>query len=48
MRETLIIDALRTPIGRFGGGLLEHSAADLATLVTQTLVERNEIGRAHV
>ncbi len=43
MAETVIIDALRTPIGRFGGGLLEHSAADLATLVTQSLIERNAV-----
>jgi len=48
MAETLIIDALRTPIGRFGGGLLEHSAADLATLVTQSLIERNAIPPAEV
>ncbi|MGD9497425.1 MAG: acetyl-CoA C-acyltransferase, partial [Armatimonadota bacterium] len=43
MPDTLIVDAVRTPIGRFGGGLLEHSAADLATLVVQTLVERNSV-----
>lgn len=48
MPETLIIDALRTPIGRFGGGLLEHSAADLATLVTQALIERNAVPRDQV
>ena len=48
MAETVIIDALRTPIGRFGGGLLEHSAADLATLVTQSLIERNAIPPAEV
>lgn len=43
MSETLVIDALRTPIGRFGGGLLEHSAADLATLVTKALIDRNAV-----
>jgi acetyl-CoA C-acetyltransferase len=48
MAETLIIDALRTPIGRFGGGLLEHSAADLATLVTQSLIERSAVPPAKV
>ena len=48
MAETLIIDTLRTPIGRFGGGLLEHSAADLATLVTQSLIERTAIPPAEV
>jgi acetyl-CoA C-acetyltransferase len=41
MPSALIIDAVRTPIGRFGGGLLEHSAADLATLVIKALIERN-------
>lgn len=39
----VLIDALRTPIGRFGGGLLEHSAADLATLVLRALLERNSV-----
>ena len=48
MPETLIIDALRTPIGRFGGRLLEHSAADLATVVTQALLERNTVPPAEV
>lgn len=48
MPETVIIDALRTPIGRFGGGLLEHSAADLATIVTKTLIDRNSVPPADV
>ncbi|NSW56856.1 MAG: thiolase family protein [Armatimonadetes bacterium] len=43
MPATMIIDAVRTPIGRFGGGLLEYSAGGLATLVVQALVERNDI-----
>lgn len=43
MPAALIIDAVRTPIGRFGGGLLEHSAADLATFVLKALIERNSI-----
>ncbi len=48
MPETVIVDAIRTPIGRFGGGLLEHSAADLATLVVEALVERNAVPRDEV
>jgi acetyl-CoA C-acetyltransferase len=48
MPHTVILDAVRTPIGRFGGGLLEHSAADLATIVTKTLVDRNEVPPAEV
>jgi acetyl-CoA C-acetyltransferase len=43
MPAALLIDAVRTPIGRFGGGLLEHSAADLATIVLKALIERNSI-----
>ncbi len=43
MPETVIVDAIRTPIGRFGGGLLEHSAADLATLMVEKLIERNAV-----
>jgi acetyl-CoA C-acetyltransferase len=41
--KAVIVDAVRTPIGRFGGGLLEHSAADLATHVTKALLERNGV-----
>mgnify|MGYP005837897357 CR=1 FL=1 len=43
MAQTVIVDAVRTPIGRFGGGLLEHSAADLATHVAKALLERNHV-----
>lgn len=48
MADAVIVDAVRTPIGRFGGGLLEHSAADLATVVTRSLIERNEVPRPEV
>ena len=43
MNRTVIVDALRTPIGRFGGGLLEFTAGDLATAVVRALVERNAV-----
>ena len=43
MPTTTIIDAVRTPIGRFGGGLLEYSAGGLAALVVRALMERNDI-----
>jgi acetyl-CoA C-acetyltransferase len=43
MSRAVIIDAVRTPIGRFGGGLLEHSAADLGTFILKALIERNSI-----
>ena len=43
MPTAVIVDAVRTPLGRFGGGLLEHSAADLATHVLKALIERNQV-----
>lgn len=43
MPKAVIVDAARTAIGRFGGGLLEFSAADLATHVLKALIERNEV-----
>jgi len=43
MPTAVIVDALRTPIGRFGGGLLEFSAGDLATHVVKALIERNAV-----
>jgi len=43
MPRPVIVDAVRTAIGRFGGGLLEFSAADLATHVLTALVERNGV-----
>ncbi len=43
MSAVVIVDAVRTPIGRFGGGLLEHSALDLAAIVLKTLLERNNV-----
>jgi acetyl-CoA C-acetyltransferase len=41
MPKAVIVDAVRTAIGRFGGGLLEFSAGDLAAHVVRALVERN-------
>ena len=43
MPRVFIVDGLRTPIGRFGGGLIEHSAAELATTVVKALIERNSV-----
>ncbi|HJN16044.1 MAG TPA: acetyl-CoA C-acetyltransferase, partial [Armatimonadota bacterium] len=37
MAKAVIVDAVRTPIGRFGGGLLEHSAGDLGARVIRAL-----------
>ncbi|MCK3839567.1 3-oxoadipyl-CoA thiolase [Pseudomonas sp. NCIMB 10586] len=41
MREVFICDAVRTPIGRFGGGLSTVRADDLAALPIKALIERN-------
>lgn len=43
MPKAVIVDAVRTAIGKFGGSLLEFSAADLAIHVTRALIERNSI-----
>ncbi|MCD6361431.1 MAG: thiolase family protein [Armatimonadetes bacterium] len=43
MPDAVIVDAVRTPIGRFGGGLLEYSAGDLAAHVVGAIVERNQV-----
>ncbi len=43
MSKAVIVDAIRTPIGRFGGGLLEFSAGDLATHMVKALLERNDV-----
>ncbi|TWI66264.1 hypothetical protein IP91_02076 [Pseudoduganella lurida] len=41
MSEAFIIDAIRTPFGRYGGALATVRADDLAALPIRALVERN-------
>jgi len=41
MRDVYICDAIRTPIGRFGGGLSAVRADDLAAIPIKALMERN-------
>jgi 3-oxoadipyl-CoA thiolase len=48
MREAVIIDAVRTPIGRYGGALRAVRPDDLAALVIRALVERTGIDPALV
>ena len=48
MRDALIIDALRTPIGRYGGALAGVRPDDLAAHVVSAAVERNGIDPAQV
>src|ERR1700716_1464650 len=43
MPEALIVDAVRTPIGRYGGELADVRPDDLAALVVQRAVARNQI-----
>lgn len=41
MRSAVIVDAVRTPIGRYGGALKDVRPDDLAALVIRKLMERN-------
>ena len=41
MREVVIVDAIRTPIGRYGGALRDVRPDDLAAQVVQSIVQRN-------
>jgi 3-oxoadipyl-CoA thiolase len=46
MPEAVIIDAVRTPIGNFRGGLASIRPDDLAAIVLKAIVERTEIDPA--
>src|SRR2546429_9579994 len=48
MPEALIIDAVRTPIGRYGGALAGARPDDLAARVIAAAVERNGIDGAQI
>src|SRR6185295_13186689 len=41
MTEAYICDAVRTPIGRYGGSLAQVRADDLAAIPIRALIERN-------
>ena len=43
MRDAVIVEAVRTPVGRRNGGLAGSHAADLSALVLNALVERTGI-----
>ncbi len=43
VREAVIIDAVRTPVGKFGGALGKVRPDDLAALCISELVERNRL-----
>ena len=48
MPDTVIVDALRTPIGRYGGVISSVRPDDLAAHVIRAAVERNELDPAAV
>jgi 3-oxoadipyl-CoA thiolase len=48
LREAWIIDAVRTPIGRYGGALAAVRPDDLAALVIRAIVDRSGIDAALV
>lgn len=43
MRDVVIVDAVRTPIGRYGGALANVRPDDLAALVVKAIVERTGV-----
>jgi 3-oxoadipyl-CoA thiolase len=48
MRRAVIIDAVRTPIGRYGGALKSCRPDDLAALVIKSVVQRTKIDPATI
>ncbi|MBI1825805.1 MAG: acetyl-CoA C-acyltransferase [Planctomycetes bacterium] len=45
-RKTVVIDAVRTPVGRYGGALSKVRPDDLAALVIRALIDRTHIDLA--
>lgn len=43
MREAVIVDAVRTPVGKYGGALKDVRPDDLAALCIEALVKRNPL-----
>ncbi len=48
MRDVVIVDAVRTPIGRYGGALAGARPDDLAATVVKALVERTGVDPAAI
>ena len=48
MPEALILDATRTPWGKFGGALRDYQAAELAALLMRALIERDRLDPATI
>ena len=43
MKNIVIVDGVRTPFGRLGGGLRQFHAADLGAIAIEKLVERTQL-----
>ncbi len=48
IQEAVIVDSIRTPVGKYGGVLSSVRPDDLAALVIKTLVERNNVDENQV
>src|SRR2546423_2930036 len=48
MTDVLIISAVRTPIGKFGGSLAGLTAADMGTIAAQAAMERAQVQPDHI
>jgi acetyl-CoA C-acetyltransferase len=48
MKEVVIVDGIRTPIGVFGGALRSLTAQDLGVVVTKSLLERTKLDPATI
>ncbi|MDR5684284.1 MAG: 3-oxoadipyl-CoA thiolase [Armatimonadota bacterium] len=48
MREVVIVDAVRTPVGRYGGALRDVRPDDLAATVIRALVQRTGIDPSRI
>ncbi len=43
MKDVFVVDALRTPVGKYGGSLCSVRPDDLAALVIEKIIERNPL-----
>jgi acetyl-CoA C-acetyltransferase len=48
MKEVVIVDAIRTPVGSFGGSLKSIPAVELGTIVVKEIIKRNHFDPAKV
>ena len=48
LKEVVIIDAVRTPIGKYKGSLSSFSAVELGTMVTKKLLEKASIKKDEI